>query len=81
MNDLLNCGMKIPAMQAWRWFICFLGPFAMKHKHLLNEMLKFTELTFSDFDPQVQIAALVLISWFFLPIILELKKICQSQFD
>ncbi|KAL9151281.1 hypothetical protein ABFS82_11G042800 [Erythranthe guttata] len=59
MKELLDKGMKIPCLQAWGWFIRLLGPYAIKNKHLVNEMLKVLEQTFSDFDSQVQIASLV----------------------
>ncbi|CAK9141237.1 unnamed protein product [Ilex paraguariensis] len=57
MKELLNRGLKIQTLQAWGWFTRLLGPYAMKYKHLINEMLKIPEQTFSDFDPQVQIAS------------------------
>ncbi|KAK9269163.1 hypothetical protein L1049_000932 [Liquidambar formosana] len=59
MKELLNHGMKVQAMQAWGWFIRLLGSHAMKNRHLVNEMLKVPELTFSDHDPQVRIASQV----------------------
>ncbi|KAL1563425.1 hypothetical protein AAHA92_05893 [Salvia divinorum] len=59
IKELLGQGMKIPCLQAWRWFIRLLGPYALKTKHLVNEMLEILKLTFSDFDSQVQIASLV----------------------
>ncbi|KAL7134649.1 hypothetical protein ABFS83_11G041200 [Erythranthe nasuta] len=59
MKELLDQGLKIPCLQAWGWFIRLLGPYAIKNKHLVNEMLKVLEQTFSDFDSQVQIASLV----------------------
>ncbi|RVW74107.1 hypothetical protein CK203_052198 [Vitis vinifera] len=59
MKEMLNLGMKVQTMQAWGWFIRLLGSHAMKKRHLVNEMLKIPELTFSDHDPQVQIASQV----------------------
>ncbi|KAL6528108.1 hypothetical protein OROHE_015058 [Orobanche hederae] len=59
VKELLDQGMKIQSLQAWRWFIRLLGPFATKDKRLVNDMLKILEQTFSDFDSQVQIASLV----------------------
>ncbi|XP_051148299.1 uncharacterized protein LOC127263359 isoform X2 [Andrographis paniculata] len=59
MKGLLDQGMKIESLRAWGWFIRLLGTYAMKNKHLINEMLKNLEQTFSEFDPQVQIASLV----------------------
>lgn len=59
MNEMLGQGMKMHCLQAWRWFIRLLGPYALKNNHLVNEMLKILKLTFSDFDSQVQIASLV----------------------
>ncbi|KAK0571170.1 hypothetical protein LWI29_012067 [Acer saccharum] len=60
MKDLINQGMKIQTIQAWGWFIRFLGSHAMKkNRHLINDMLKILELTFPDHNPQVQIASLV----------------------
>ncbi|CAK7345384.1 unnamed protein product [Dovyalis caffra] len=58
MKNLLNQGMKIQMLQAWRWFICLLGSHAMKYRQLLNDMLKILEQTFLDHNPQVQIASL-----------------------
>ncbi|CAL5438909.1 unnamed protein product [Camellia sinensis] len=59
MKELLNHGMKIQTIQAWGWFIRLLGPYSVKNRHLVNEMLKIPEQTLSDVDPQVQIASLV----------------------
>ncbi|KAL3824518.1 hypothetical protein ACJIZ3_020547 [Penstemon smallii] len=59
MKELLDQGMKIQSLQAWGWFIRILGPYVMKNKHVVNEMLKILEQTFSDVDSQVQIASLV----------------------
>ncbi|KAF8407155.1 hypothetical protein HHK36_006281 [Tetracentron sinense] len=61
MKELLNQGMKVQTIQAWGWFIRLLGSYAMKNRQLVNEMLKIPEQTFSDHDPQVQIASQV--SW------------------
>ncbi|KAK9998331.1 hypothetical protein SO802_017934 [Lithocarpus litseifolius] len=57
MKELLNQGMKVQAIHAWGWFICLLGSYAMKNRQLTNEMLKIPENTFSDLNPQVQIAS------------------------
>jgi hypothetical protein len=59
MKDLLNQGLKIQTLQAWGWFIRLQGSHAMKYRHLTNDMLKVPEKTFSDHNPQVQIASLV----------------------
>ncbi|XP_059635152.1 uncharacterized protein LOC132277329 [Cornus florida] len=59
MKELLNNGLKIQTMKAWGWLIRLLGPYAVKNRHLVNEILKIPEHTFSDIDPQVQIASLV----------------------
>ncbi|KAL5850611.1 hypothetical protein ACOSQ4_008624 [Xanthoceras sorbifolium] len=60
MKDLINQGMKVQTIQAWGWFIRFLGSHVMKKKrHLINDMLKILEFTFPDHNPQVQIASLV----------------------
>ncbi|KAK6273259.1 hypothetical protein POUND7_010342 [Theobroma cacao] len=59
MKDQLDKGMKVQTVQAWGWFICFLGSDAFKNRHLVNEMLKVPEQTFQDHNPQVQIASLV----------------------
>ncbi|XAR66865.1 hypothetical protein NMG60_11013228 [Bertholletia excelsa] len=61
MKELLINGQKIQTIQAWGWFIRLLGPYAVKNRHLVNEMLKVPEQTFSDGDPQLLIASLV--SW------------------
>ncbi|KAI3790296.1 hypothetical protein L2E82_03241 [Cichorium intybus] len=57
MDELLKKGMKIQAMQAWGWFTCLIGPYAIKNRHLINQLLKIPEQTFSDSDPQVKIAS------------------------
>ncbi|XP_058759975.1 uncharacterized protein LOC131633276 [Vicia villosa] len=59
MKDMLDDGMKIQAIQSWRWFIRMLGSHALKNKHLVNDMLKIPQRTFTDPDPQVQIATQV----------------------
>ncbi|XP_063947095.1 uncharacterized protein LOC108216890 isoform X2 [Daucus carota subsp. sativus] len=59
MKELLSQGLKIQVLQAWGWFICLIGPYAVKNRHLINEMLKIPEQTFSDLDPQIQIASQV----------------------
>ncbi|XVE63683.1 hypothetical protein DITRI_Ditri07aG0039100 [Diplodiscus trichospermus] len=78
MKDQLDKGMKVQTVQAWGWFICFLGSDALKNRHLVNDMLKVPEQTFSDHNPQVQIASLVawegLIDALVLPQILACKK-------
>ncbi|XP_061951001.1 uncharacterized protein LOC133674057 isoform X2 [Populus nigra] len=55
----LSKGLKIQTLQAWGWFIRLQGSHAMKYRHLTNDMLKVPEKTFSDHNPQVQIASLV----------------------
>ncbi|MED6168060.1 hypothetical protein PIB30_008410 [Stylosanthes scabra] len=59
MNKLLDKGMKIQVIQAWGWFIRMLGSHAFKTRQLVNDSLKILECTFTDLDPQVQIATLV----------------------
>ncbi|KAM7512694.1 hypothetical protein LguiB_011569 [Lonicera macranthoides] len=59
MKELVSEGMKIRALQAWGWYIRLIGPYAIKNRHLVNEMLKIPEQTFSDLDSQVQIATQV----------------------
>ncbi|PQM40985.1 hypothetical protein Pyn_24569 [Prunus yedoensis var. nudiflora] len=59
MHHMLNNGMKVLTIQAWGWFIRLLGPHALKNRHLINEMLKIPQHTFSDHDSQVQIASQV----------------------
>ncbi|KAL8136082.1 uncharacterized protein LOC141713639 [Apium graveolens] len=59
MKELLSQGLKIQTLQAWGWFIRLIGPYAIKNGHLINDMLKIPEQTFSDLDPQVQIASQV----------------------
>lgn len=60
MNDLLDNGMKTQAICAWGWLIRMVGSHALKNRHLVNDMLKIPERTFTDLDPQVQIATQVL---------------------
>ncbi|KAL7601049.1 hypothetical protein Lser_V15G23934 [Lactuca serriola] len=57
MEELLKKGMKIQAIQSWGWFICLIGPYSIKNRHLINQLLKIPEQTFSDSDPQVKIAS------------------------
>ncbi|KAF1887311.1 hypothetical protein Lal_00040912 [Lupinus albus] len=59
MKDLLDKGMKVQAIQAWGWFVRMLGSHALKTRQLVNDMLKIPECTFTDHDPQVQIATQV----------------------
>ncbi|KOM32998.1 hypothetical protein LR48_Vigan01g255400 [Vigna angularis] len=59
MKVLLENGMKTQAICAWGWFVQMLGSHALKSRHLVNDMLKIPERTFTDLDPQVQIATLV----------------------
>ncbi|XP_057968502.1 uncharacterized protein LOC131157996 isoform X1 [Malania oleifera] len=59
MKELLSHGMKVQTMQAWRWFMRLLGSYAVRNRQLVNELLKIPEQTFSDHDPQVQIATQV----------------------
>ncbi|QCD80619.1 telomere-associated protein RIF1 [Vigna unguiculata] len=59
MKVLLENGMKTQAVCAWGWFVRMLGSHALKSRHLVNDMLKIPERTFTDLDPQVQIATLV----------------------
>ncbi|XP_054821010.1 uncharacterized protein LOC129319925 isoform X2 [Prosopis cineraria] len=59
MKDLLDQGMKIQVIRAWGWFVRMLGSHALKNRHLVNEMLKIPESTFTDLDYQVQIATQV----------------------
>ncbi|XP_047309165.1 telomere-associated protein RIF1-like [Impatiens glandulifera] len=59
MKSLLELGLKTQAIQAWGWYIRLLGPYVVKNRHLVNEMLKVPEKTFSDVDPRVQIASMV----------------------
>ncbi|KAF5459195.1 hypothetical protein F2P56_023173 [Juglans regia] len=59
MKELLKKGIKVQTIHAWGWFIRLLGSHAMKNRHLINEMLKIPEHTFSDLNPQVLIATQV----------------------
>ncbi|GAB4828246.1 hypothetical protein Ancab_035158 [Ancistrocladus abbreviatus] len=59
IKELMKNGKKIQALQAWGWFVRLLGSHALKTRHLVNDMLKVPEQTFSDQDPQVQIASQV----------------------
>eukprot|EP00268_Persea_americana_P038248 TRINITY_DN37850_c0_g1_i1.p1 TRINITY_DN37850_c0_g1~~TRINITY_DN37850_c0_g1_i1.p1 ORF type:complete len:1165 (+),score=200.38 TRINITY_DN37850_c0_g1_i1:465-3497(+) len=58
-NMLQDHGRKLCTIQAWGWYIRLLGSNAVKNRHLVNEMLKILEQTFSDPVPQVQIASVV----------------------
>ncbi|XP_010687920.2 uncharacterized protein LOC104901980 isoform X1 [Beta vulgaris subsp. vulgaris] len=59
MEEMVKHGKKVQALQAWGWFIRILGHYSLKSRHLVNELLKIPEQTFSDLDPQVQIATQV----------------------
>ncbi|KAL5985744.1 hypothetical protein ACLOJK_027731 [Asimina triloba] len=60
MKDMIqDCQKKVHVIQAWGWYIRLLGLSALENRHLVNEMLKIPELTFSDHDPRVQIATQV----------------------
>ncbi|KAK9060710.1 hypothetical protein SSX86_021416 [Deinandra increscens subsp. villosa] len=59
MEELLKQGMKIQAMQAWGWYTRLIGSYAIKNRHLINQLLKIPEQTFPDSDPQVKIASQV----------------------
>ncbi|XP_020244954.1 uncharacterized protein LOC109823043 isoform X2 [Asparagus officinalis] len=50
---------KLPLIQAWGWYICLLGSSSLKNRHLINGLLKIPEETFTEPDPQHQIASLV----------------------
>nr|GEX83645.1 Rap1-interacting factor 1 amino-terminal protein [Tanacetum cinerariifolium] len=56
LEELLKQGKKIQAMQAWGWFTRLMGSYAIKNRHLINQLLKIPEQTFPDSDPQVKIA-------------------------
>jgi telomere-associated protein RIF1 len=71
MKDLLDNGMKIQAIQAWGWFIRMLGSHALKNKHLLFKR------TFTDPDPQIQIATQVpYISYCIIPSMIHSGELC-----
>ncbi|KAJ0724314.1 putative telomere-associated protein Rif1 [Helianthus annuus] len=57
MEELLKQGMKIQAMQAWGWYTRLIGSYAIKNRHVINQLLKIPEQTFPDGDPQVKIAS------------------------
>ncbi|KAJ4951838.1 hypothetical protein NE237_028670 [Protea cynaroides] len=60
MKEMLpDHGLRVHMISAWGWLIRLLGSHALKNRHLVNEMLKIPEKTFSDLDPQIQIATLV----------------------
>lgn len=82
MKELLSQGLKIQTLQAWGWFIRLIGPYAIKNRHLINEMLKIPEQTFSDVDPQIQIASQVFLCKFIqllMPSLLSKHGIFQSM--
>lgn len=63
LEELLKQGKNIQAMQAWGWFTRLIGSYAIKNRHLINQLLKIPEQTFPDSDPQVKIATQVTISY------------------
>ncbi|XP_074274014.1 uncharacterized protein LOC141597448 [Silene latifolia] len=78
MKELLKQGKKVQALLAWRWFICILGYHSLKSRHLVNELLKVPEQTFSDSDSQVQIATLVAWEGLIDALVAFPSKICDS---
>ena len=61
---------KVQVIEAWGWFIRILGHYSLKCRYLVNELLKIPEQTFSDPDPQVQVATQVSFSLMTMCIIL-----------
>jgi telomere-associated protein RIF1 len=60
MRDMIHDNQKkVQAIKAWGWFIYLLSLDASENTCLINRMLKIPERTFTDSDPQVQIATLV----------------------
>ncbi|XP_038987497.1 uncharacterized protein LOC103719546 [Phoenix dactylifera] len=59
MDGIHDHRRKVHMIQAWGWYIRLLGSDALSDRHLVNKMLKIPEQTFSDPDPQIQIASLV----------------------
>ncbi|CAI0444797.1 unnamed protein product [Linum tenue] len=59
MNDLMNRSMKVETLQAWDWYVRFLGCYSTKKRNLMNVMLKIPQQTFTDHNPQVQIVSQV----------------------
>ncbi|GAB2289180.1 hypothetical protein Dimus_023483 [Dionaea muscipula] len=57
MKELVKHDKKVQALQAWGWFVRLMGLLALKNLQLVNELLKIPQQTFSDQDPQVQIAS------------------------
>ncbi|XP_071691574.1 dynamin-like protein ARC5 [Rutidosis leptorrhynchoides] len=49
--------MKIKVIHAWGWFTRLIRPYAMKNRHLTNQLLKIPEQTFTNGDPQVKIVS------------------------
>ncbi|KAH9610843.1 hypothetical protein KSS87_005290 [Heliosperma pusillum] len=78
MKELLKQGRKVQALLAWRWFICILGYHSLKSRHLVNELLKVPEQTFSDSDPQIQIATLVAWEGLIDALVAFPSKVCDS---
>lgn len=75
LDKLLNLGMKVQAIAAWGWFIRILGSHSMRNRNLVNNMLKIPERTFSDHNPQVQIASQVTgLNCIFYDMLLEVKR-------
>ncbi|XP_057874100.2 uncharacterized protein LOC131080026 isoform X1 [Cryptomeria japonica] len=66
-NKLLLCiqrmiqvqSSKVPAINAWGWFIWLLGGRVLQNRPLVNSMLKILEQTFLDTDIDVRIASQV----------------------
>ncbi|KAH9329691.1 hypothetical protein KI387_001799, partial [Taxus chinensis] len=50
---------KVPAINAWGWFIWLLGGRVLQNRALVNNMLKILEQTFLDTDVDVRIASQV----------------------
>ncbi|XP_057537577.1 uncharacterized protein LOC130815209 isoform X1 [Amaranthus tricolor] len=59
MDEMIKRNKKVQVIEAWGWFIRILGHYSLKCRYLVNELLKIPEQTFSDPDPQVQVATQV----------------------
>ncbi|KAJ6802682.1 uncharacterized protein M6B38_191030 [Iris pallida] len=59
LHMLLDHQQKVHMIRAWGSYVFLLDSSLLKNRHLINEMLKIPEKTFTDPCPQVQIASLV----------------------
>jgi telomere-associated protein RIF1 len=59
VNMLDDPSKKVQTVKSWGWIISLLGPDAVSHRPLLNNLLKVPKQMFTDLNPRVQVATMV----------------------